>query len=109
MERKRLPTEHHSSHRHNFALGIMAQEMGTLEGGIEPGPRQGAAHDRPETLAVSESPGGGAHPDKDLPRRARWSPVAEVGNERGANLLRQRKAIIAGSLPPDPECSGVPS
>lgn len=86
----------------------MAQEMGALAGGSAPGPRQGAAHERPDTLAVGASTGWGPHPDKDLPRRARWSPVAEGGDERGAPRMRQREAIRAGSLPPAPECSGVP-
>lgn len=86
----------------------MAQEMGTLEGEMASGPRQGAAPERTDALAVGASPGGGPHPDQALPRRARWSPVAEVGDERGANLRRQRETRIAGSLTPDPECSGVP-
>ena len=87
----------------------MAQARGALEGGMEPGPRQGAAHERPEALAVGASPAGGPHPDQDRPRRAPWSPGVAGGDERCADRRRQREAIRAGSLPPAAECSGVPS
>jgi hypothetical protein len=86
----------------------MAEELGPLQRGIEPSPREGATHDRPDPLAIGAPADRSSHPEKDLSRRAQGTPGAEGGNSRGANLMRQREAIRAGALPPDVELSGVP-
>ena len=86
----------------------MAEEMGPLQRRIEPSPREGAPHDRTAPLAMGEPADRSSHPEQDVSRRAQGTPVAEGGNERGANLMRQREAIRAGALPPDLARSGVP-
>ncbi len=87
----------------------MAPAMGALEGGSAPGPRQGAAHDRPAAWAVGASTGGCPPPDTARPGRARGSPVAAGSDARGTDLRRQWEAIRAGSLPPEAACASVPS
>jgi len=86
----------------------MAEEMGPLQRGIEPSPREGAPHDRTDALAIGEPADRSPHPEKDLPRRARGAPVAAGGHSRGTNLMRQWEALRAGALSPDLECPGVP-
>jgi hypothetical protein len=86
----------------------MAQQRRASERGVEPGPRQCAAHDRPDRLPVDEATARRPHPDKELPCRARRSAVTEVGDEGVADLVWQWEAITARTLAPDEEFPGVP-
>ena len=86
----------------------MAQQRRASERGVEPGPRQGAADDRPDRLPVGEATTRRPHPDQNLPCRARRSAVTEVGASGFANLVWPWAAITARALAPDEEFPGVP-
>src|SRR2546425_658000 len=86
----------------------MAQQMCTFERWIQPGSLQRSTHDRTDPLAVGESTARRSHPDKDAPRRHRWSALTDVGGQRLADLMGQRQAIVACSLAADKEFPGFP-
>jgi hypothetical protein len=87
----------------------MAQPRRASAHGVEPGPRQGPAHDRPDGVPGAAATARRPPPDQDLPGRARRSAVTEVGDSGVADLVWPWEAITARTLAPDEEFPGVPS
>src|SRR5262245_28349660 len=86
----------------------MAQQRRALVRGMEPGPCQRSAHERPDRLAVRKAAARRPHPDQDLPCGAGRSALTEGGNYCFADLVRQWKAILARALAPDAAFPRVP-
>jgi len=77
-------------------------------GGMEPGPGQRSAPDRPNRWAVGNASARRPPPDNDLPCGAGRSAWTAGGDSCCADVVWPWEAIMACALAPDEECPRLP-
>jgi hypothetical protein len=84
------------------------KEVGTARRGMESGARQRSFDDCGDGLVRAEAANGRFDPNKQTPRRARWSPSPKIRGNRRADISRERKMLMARALASDDDLACLP-
>ena len=76
----------------------MAQQMRSLEGRVDPGPRQRTPHDAADGHGGTETLMGRPGANEQAPGRTRRSTVLQVGHQGLSDLVGQRQRLASLAL-----------